>query len=324
MRSKFNLHYPAFMAILAVLSCICVLTTGCVKVSLSGNKKPDQPPQGQQPQGQQPAPAGQAQPGSLSGYWNVAFQFKDKTLKSSMQLTQQGNTFSGSGTDDHNSAPFTIEQGTITNNQISFYKKYAKGGAIQYNGTISQVNEADYKGPYMQGEYVTTINNEIVQNQWEAEMQPQEASQPPSGNPPAGNDPAQPETPVQSEQPPPEQPPANVDPNRAPHLSGKWNVGYEFNFKTIHSVMYLEQDGGRITGHGIDLNTKEKFTIPRGWYRFPKVTLIRKYKKGKDAAADREMIFKAQVSIVNDKDYSGPYFNGKTQGGGNWEGQMFK
>lgn len=309
---------------MAILASICVLTTSCAKISLSGQKKqPDQPGQ-QQPGAQQPGqqPGQQAGQPALTGYWNLAFQFKDKTLKSSIQLTQNGNTFTGSGTDDHNNAPFTIEQGTITNNtQVSFYKKYGNANAIQYNGTLSQVNEGDYHGPYMQGEYVTTIKGEIVQNQWEAEMQPQTANQPPQGGP----DPAQqPEQPAQTGQPSPPEQPANIDPNRAPHLSGKWNVGYEYNFKTIHSVMYLEQDGGSIRGHGYDVNTKEKFAIPRGWYRFPKVTLIRKYTKGKGAVADREIAFKAQVSMVSDAEYSGPYLNGKTQGGGNWEGQLFK
>ena len=86
--------------------------------------------------------------------------------------------------------------------------------------------------------------------------------------------------------------------------------------------MFLEQEGDRITGHGVDLNTKEKFTIEKGWYHYPKITIIRKYTKGKNqATSTRTMAFKASVSFVNDKDYQGPYMSGKTQGGGNWEAQ---
>jgi hypothetical protein len=30
------------------------------------------------------------------------------------------------------------------------------------------------------------------------------------------------------------------------------------------------------------------------------------------------------VTYVNDRDYQGPYLNGKTQGGGTWEAEMIK
>jgi hypothetical protein len=83
-------------------------------------------------------------------------------------------------------------------------------------------------------------------------------------------------------------------------------------------------------GHGVDDN-HERFIIEKGWYHFPKLTLIRKYAKSAPIKAKgkthegkpaREMTFKADVSWANDKDYQGPYLGGKTDGGGNWEAEL--
>ncbi len=110
-----------------------------------------------------------------------------------------------------------------------------------------------------------------------------------------------------------------------PELSGKWTVGYEYNFSNFHSTMYLEQEGSKISGHGIDTESKEKFEISHGWYKFPNLTIVRQYKKGKGLAkSNRQMTFKAQVSYVNGPDYQGPYLNGKTEGGGTWEAELIK
>ena len=46
--------------------------------------------------------------------------------------------------------------------------------------------------------------------------------------------------------------------------------------------------------------------------------------KTKEGKPVREMTFKAEVSIANDKDYQGPYLSGKTDGGGNWEAELIK
>jgi hypothetical protein len=183
----------------------------------------------------------------------------------------------------------------------------------------------------MSGEYTSANNGKIINNIWEAQMiLPNQGEKTAAAPPPQEQAPAQaPEQKApdhqQSAPPPSEQPRsllANWPADRAPHLSGKWDVGYEYNFKTMRSSMFLEQEGDRISGHGVDLNTKEKFTIEKGWYHYPKVTIIRKYTKGKNqATATRTMAFKAQVSFISDKDYQGPYMNGKTQGGGAWEAQ---
>ncbi len=83
--------------------------------------------------------------------------------------------------------------------------------------------------------------------------------------------------------------------------------------------MFLEQDGNKLTGHGIDLNSKEKFVIKKGWYSFPHITIVRQYVSG--SMPGKTMAFKAEVSEVSDKDYTGPYLSGKTQGGGDWEAE---
>ena len=219
---------------------------------------------------------------------------------------------------------FTIEQGGITGGtQIEFYKKYANSGApeIQYTGTLEMATDPTYKGPYMHGDYTTAKNGKVISNIWEAELaQPGSA---PAQEPKASPLPGMPAAPA----------PADSGLlSRTPELSGKWNCGYEYNFKTIHSTMFLEQEGDRILGHGVDHETKEKFVIDKGWYHYPKLTLVRKWaaskqqvpnKKGKgkhsESRPERTMTFKATVSNVSDKDYSGPYLSGKTQGGGSWE-----
>lgn len=265
--------------------------------------------------------AGQV-PTSVAGDWKVGFQFNTSTLNSTFHLEQVGTKFHGTGTDDQDGAKFTIENGVVSNGTVRFFKQYQGSPPVEYSGKLEVQDDASYHGPYMSGDYTTASNGKIISNIWEAQMilpDGAAASQPPGGQSPE---------PV-AQQPPAGQPPepsrpllANWPVDRAPHISGKWDVGYEYNFKTMHSSMFIEQEGDRITGHGIDLNTKEKFTIEKGWYHFPKLTIVRKYTKGKNqATSTRTMAFKAQVSFVNDKDYQGPYMTGKTQGGGNWEAQ---
>jgi len=273
---------------------------------------------GQQGQQGQQTPAGGAS--VLSGNWQVAFQVGDKTLKANMHVTQNGNQFTGEGVDDPSGREFIVEEGILDNGAVHFFKRYPGADAsaappIEYTGKMEIVNEGEIRGPYMSGEYATTFQGSPLRGIWEASMTQTDSGAPMPGTeaPPAGGG---------GSPPPPQQP--TVDPNRAPHLSGKWEVGYEYKFKTFKSTMYLEQEGGKLRGHGEDKNTKEKFVIEKGWYNFPRVTIERKYQKGKGAASDRTMTFKAQVSNVNDADYQGPYLSGKTDGGGAWEAQMVK
>src|SRR5438045_320696 len=82
------------------------------------------------------------------------------------------------------------------------------------------------------GEYTTLVNGQPVKGQWEGQKMTQQAPPQTSGAP--------------------EAPPPTPGSDKPPDLSGKWTVGYEFNFKTIKSSMYLEQDGGKLSGHGVD------------------------------------------------------------------------
>jgi hypothetical protein len=315
------------------LTLAAVMLSGCMqKISLSGKSEEPgptrpatvgrrqlltEPQQGAQnkqppPPPKQPPPEPPKDPVKLDGHWKVGFLYGTKNYTSTINLTQNGSAFHGTGADDDSNLPFSIEQGTITGQQISFIKQYTDGKhqPVQYDGSFQMVNDPNYSGPYLSGEYQLASHGKPISSAWEAEIV---SDQPPPPTPPPPPDNA-------DASPPPEAPP----PHHAPQLSGKWNVGYEYNFKTIHSIMYLEQDGGKVTGHGFDENTKEKFVIAKGWYNYPRVTLVRKYLKGKGAAGDREVTFKAAVTWVSASDYTGPYLNGKTQGGGAWEAELLK
>jgi hypothetical protein len=276
----------------------------------SETKQPESPP----PQAA-PAPEQNAakDPVKLSGQWKMGYLYGTKNFTSTVNFNQNGNSFTGNGSDDESNLAFSIAEGTISGQQIAFMKKYDDGKhlPVQYGGSFQIVNDASYQGPYLSGEYQVAAHGKPISSVWEAEIAGAQASQPPPAPEPA-------------QASPPPAAPAESPPNHAPQLSGKWNVGFEYNFKTVHSIMYLEQDGGKLSGHGIDQNTKEKYVIAKGWYNYPRVTLVRKYLKGKGAASDREMTFKATVSWVSAEDYVGPYLNGKTQGGGAWEAQLCK
>ena len=319
---------------LSAVSALLLMLAGCAHIDIDKNKggKTQAPPAGQTgTDTSAPQPGAANQLPSISGDWQFGFQFNNDTLQSTVHLDQQGQSFTGHGKDDQSGMGFSVEQGQITGNQVQFYKKYpGNSPEVEYTGTLEMANDAGYHGPYMHGEYTTGKAGKIVSNIWEAELAP-------PGSAPAA--------PPQQQQSPTFQPSGQQSAsmlNHTPELSGKWNVAFEYNFRNIHSTMFLEQVSDRISGHGVDHDTKEKFIIDNGWYHYPKLTLIRKYPaskqtkmvKGKGKRAkpskmtvnvpEHSMIFKARVSMVNDRDYQGPYLNGKTQGGGNWEAQMYK
>ncbi len=327
------------------LSLGALLISGCGQVKMPGGIAPGGTAQtaggggrhsgGQPQQVQQQAPPNNnpeeaAKNGMLNGEWRLGFKYNGQTFNASMTIKQNGSSFSGTGKEDESGNDFVIQQGHVSGDQITFVKKYqgknASIPAIQYAGAITIANEQNYQGPYLSGDYSlpqkdgTTLNSEwdAVQDNSAAQSQgqPSQEEQAPA---------AQPQQPVEPSQ-------NTSRPDRAPDLSGKWNVGYEYHFGTVHSVMFLEQDHNKIVGHGID-DTKEKFVIEKGYYSFPKLTLIRKYPKqeaikvkGKthEGKPERQMTFKADVSLANDKDYQGPYLSGKTEGGGAWEAELIK
>jgi hypothetical protein len=310
---------------LSVLIFAVVALAGCSHISIKDAGK-----SGKKPDGGATASGDQNGAPSMTGDWQFGFQYNNATLQAAAHIDQQGQQFSGTGKDDQTGKEFAIEQGQISGKDVQFYKHYTTGNAplVQYTGKLETVNDEKYKGPYMSGEYQTAKNGSNISNIWEAELSTGSASS--SGQP-------APLQPVATSSLPmpaptsPAQPTSQTLLNNNPELSGKWNCGYEYNFKTIHSTMFLEQDGDRITGHGVDGDTHEKFVIDKGWYHYPRLTLIRRWpaskqKKGKKTVSlpGHTMIFKATVAVESNADYQGPYLSGKTQGGGNWEAQLYK
>lgn len=264
---------------------------------------------------------------SMNGDWHLAYIYGGEAYHSQMKLVQKDNQFSGQGFDEATQKPFTIEGGKIDGSDITFYKRYQAADPsqmvepIQYRGKI-KVNPDDAElGTYwtVTGEYATSAGGQASTEGFEIEPQhvrqilDARAAQP--AGQPVGQTGASQEGMQTQEQ---------VSPEKAPHLSGKWDVAYEYKFKTIKSTMFIEQDGGKFTGHGQDINTREKFTIEKGFYTFPVVSYVRRYSKDDGAASNRTMAFKGEVTMVNDKDYHGPYLSGKTEGGGAWEAEQFR
>jgi len=280
-------------------------TSGCNVIKQLTESTGSTPANDKQPAQQQPA----AGKGPMDGYWKLAFQFNEDVQSSHIRITQNGDKFSGQGTDDSNNKPFLVENGVVRQDEVVFYKRYEQPEnpnqpPVEYGGKV------DFKTGYMSGKYLISFQGKEIAGDWEAQR-----------DAPEGTEAQQP--PAQEQK----QPPQAQQPNKAPDLSGKWNMGFEYQFKTMHSTMFLEQVNDKITGHGVDDNTKEKFVIEQGWYKYPKLTLIRKYaaiKSKTGSKPERKMTFKADVSWVNENDYQGPYLAGKTEGGGNWEAQLVR
>lgn len=242
---------------------------------------------------------------SMSGDWTMAFSFNEQVTKCHMHLQQRGSSFEGEGHEEGSNRKFLISEGNLNGADITFIKRYAGAAPdappVQYIGKVESINDKDFQGLYMKGEYATMFQGQEVHGSWEGEL---------------------PSTSTNSSQP--TSAPVSVDPNKAPELSGKWKVSFPHNFKIINSTMFIEQDGSKLLGHGLDINTNEKFDIESGWYKFPNISLTRKYTKGKDAASTRTLVFKGKVSNVADANYQGALMKGETQGGGSWEAKQVK
>lgn len=315
--------YKVFLC--TITSAVAITTTGCANVKLPGAG-------GTATSTSTGAQSDESKQSGLTGKWNVGFKYNNETLNATMTLKQDGNSFDGTGKDEQEGNVFKIEQGSIRGDQVSFVKKYegklSKIPPIQYAGTISTMNGDDYSGPYLKGDYAAKDpEGNVVSNDWDAVLE-----KPKSAIAPAP--PAQEAQPAQQEAASPQQQGGETHPDKAPDLSGKWEVAYEYKFRTVKSIMFLEQEFDQVIGHGLDDN-KEKFVFEKIYYKYPKITLIRKYQKaapakakgkdaGKSAGGERKMTFKGDVSVVNDPDYQGPYIRGKTDGGGNWEAQRVK
>lgn len=283
--------------VILLVATMATLLTGCGDISqltgglLGGNNEP------------------------LTGEWTMGYQNNDQVTKAKVRLKQKGEKFVGVGQEEQG-RKFKVLEGTIQNGQLTFNKAYIDQKpseanlVVTYTGTMQMLNDPDYKGPYLTGQYQSVSQAGTLSGEWEAQLV----------NAPKGDaGPTPPAEPAQQQAPE-----STISDTKVPDLSGKWNIAFRHNFKIIKSTMFIEQDGDKLHGHGVDTNTNERFVIEKGWYNFPKVTIVRKYTKGKDAASTRSWTYKGEVSIVKDADYQGPYMKGEFQGGGDWEGQQVK
>lgn len=288
----------------AVMAGVTALTlTGCQTVKLA--------PTTSQPTGGVNAAADTP----VAGNWQVSYSVGGETQSAHMNISQNGTSFQGVGVDDSTQGNFVIDAGVINGKSITFHKRYHVDEnpnlpPIIYIGSFEMAKTAQYSGPYMSGTYKVNKNGQMVEGQWDAQI---------DGGGLAA-------TPTQPS-PQPEAPQSGGS-NRRPHLSGKWDAGYEFEFKTVHASMYLEQDGTKITGHGMDKANKEAFNV-KGTYTYPNVKMWVKYLPVKAAGKnkgkpERTLEFRGKAESVNEAEYQGTRLEGKTNGGGMWMAEQVK
>jgi hypothetical protein len=282
------------------LSIVLALSLGaCTTVKLSTS-----------PNTQAGTPNGQSTASiDISGPWQVSYEVNGETLSAHLNLNQNGNNFSGTGTDDKDGQTFVVDKGVISGTAVSFNKRYhveenPNLPPIVYQGNYEMAHTQAYSGQYMSGSYKLAKSGPPIQGKWDAARE---------NGPPAEQ--------AQQQQAPP------AKTGHAPHLSGRWDDGYEFEFKTVRATMYMEQDGNKLTGHGIDKSTKETFTL-KGEYKFPNIKMLVKYNavkgpKGKNKP-ERTLEFRGTATVVNESEYQGTRLEGKTNGGGAWMAEQVK
>lgn len=333
-RDTMNTYYRAILAIVVIGAVTC--TAGCTQIKL-GDKKGGTggtTTSGSTGSGGAPMPneVVPAQPPPLQGVWDLSFTFGNQNVGAKMELQQQGTALAGQGQDFQqgeaapnppSGSPWAVVDGVVEGNKVRFSKQYSPDRpSIVHEGELKWLSDPPhFTGWMIEGHYQTQgRDGKPITGDWVAT--PEDPSLMPA-----------PAAPVSSAPPPPSNtsnpgssligvppPSAHHDDGKPPHLSGRYDGEYEFNFKRIKMKMWLEQDNNRVTGHGVDLNTNEKFTIERGWYKHPNLTLIRKYFKGTGAAATREFTFKGKVS----NGPKGPVLNGETQYGGDWTASIVR
>jgi hypothetical protein len=243
-------------------------------------------------------------PPPITGDWVVSFMYANNAFNSNITFSQQNKQLAGQGKDEATGKDFVVT-GTVDGTKVSFVKKYAdmdpSRQPVEYTGELEYENDADYRGWKMGGHYKTLLNGQPVDDKWVAV--PAAAQESPAPPPDSG--------------PPVDQGPPPSSSEHGPNISGQWSASYTYNFKKITSKLWLLQDGHSVSGHGVDTNTNEKFTIEKGWYHYPKVTLKCKYVKGKQAAATRGLTIKADVG-------GGPSLSGETNYGGPWQASIVR
>jgi len=305
-----------YLAVFALLICSSVLQYGCADINLSKRSKHSLLPETTvSEQTSVAVPSNKTI--DLNGQWAMGFKLRGSNTSTAgtMLLRQNGNNFAGNGKDSENGPSYKIERGTLRGNDIMFLKRYENdpNPAVQYHGQFSYLSGDSGPVPYMGGDFSRETKGVVVTGEWEA-MQ----------NPPPKVEAVKEPVPVSSPAAPEPVAIYRFSSDHVPDLSGKWQMAFEYNFKVVHAIVFLEQDGKKLSGHGVEQSTGNHFLIKKGWYSYPRAGFIYEYissNKTKHAPPIHEMTFKADVSVVNEKDYQGPYLSGKTQGGGGWEAE---
>jgi hypothetical protein len=251
----------------------------------------------------------------IDGDWKVSFVYGEDLYDSIITFAQKGKALTGSGEDS--AGKFFIQSGTVDGKNIKFTKKYADAdptkSPVIYSGELEWEDDAEYRGWRMGGHYKTTApDGRVVDDKWVAiSVAAEQATQAAAAAPPE----PQPQQASNQE----EQQPEQVASGPVGDLSGKYTAEYSFNFKKIRSTIWLEQDENRLRGHGVDLNTNERFSIPKGWYNgdTKNITIVCHYQKGSNAASTRDLTIKAQVG-------PGPSLKGEHSFGGSWSAKIVR
>lgn len=320
-------------ALLTILIAL-ILATGlsaCQKISLSGNSKTP-PPGNQTPAimpmpgtNQNPSPASpggatQAPDGSgpppLADEWEIDFTVPNGDAQiSNVVFSQQGKVLVGDGT-DQSGRPWQIQDGVVNGTNVTFSKIYTdrEQPPINYIGQLKFESSPEFTGWLMEGTY--TAANGSVSGKWVSNPTGG-GGQAPAEDPGAPAAPGQPQ--VAGTPTPPTQPvPDHIGDDKPKDVSGKYYVSYQYNFKTIKGHMWLEHDGNKLGGHGIDTSTSEAYTITAGKYNYPDISFTRSYEKGKNVKVARKVLFRAKIS--SDGHLIG--MKGETQFGGRWEAKL--
>ncbi len=321
----------ASLSRVVIIFAVAGTLASCTKINLSGNKGGTAPAGGQVQQSgggsllgggqQQPAQQNSGQIPALDGTWEVDYEFKGQQFMGNVQFAQQGNQVAGQGT-DQNGLEYEFD-GSVQGDKVTLTKKYVNVDPprppVTYTGQLKWLQTAEYTGWAMEGEYsATTANGQKLSGGWVANPIAAPAGEPTSeqgtGAPPLG-------TPPPNNPPPAQSAPignipsiGNVKPG---NISGNYTVAFQYKFKKNNSKLWLKQDGDKLSGDGQDTTSGDKFTI-KGWYVYPKITIVRMYRKNAGAKENRDMMFKGVMS----SDGNRIVINGETEFGGKWDGRL--
>ncbi|MBY0356425.1 MAG: hypothetical protein K2W82_00370 [Candidatus Obscuribacterales bacterium] len=234
------------------------------------------------------------------GSWEVDYEFKGEAYVSEAVFEQKGTELSGQGA-DQTGLEWKVEAGQINGNKVSFNKVYVSADPprppVSYTGELKYLESKEYTGWMMEGTYSTqAADGKVLSGKWVSNPISVATAEAPT------------------------QPATSGGSVRPADISGRYDVSYQYNFTKILSKMWLRQDGEKLSGDGVDTTTGEKYLISKGWYAYPKITIVRQYQKAKGAKENRSMTFKAELSSNG----SSIDMSGETQFGGQWEAHLVR